>query len=186
MTGNEIRFRKRNLLVLSCFAVVILLSTAMILGVWSPDQGARALSYKGLTREFYLTNMDNPKINETLSGIPADIYNIPEMTVKKGDTVVIHFYNLESEATDRHSFAMLTGPYARNVVLDGGQNQTISFIANQTGIFTYACMYHTPSMTGQLVVTLPTIDEFRAQQKEQQNIDTIPQVVEEADRLVGG
>ena len=108
--------------------------------------------------------MDNAKIDEEKSGLPADVLYIPEMTVRKGDTVVIHFYNVEPEVDDRHSFTMLEGPYATNNSLDGGQNKTITFTANQTGIFQYVCTYHMPSMTGQLVVSLPTLDEFRAQQ----------------------
>ena len=125
---------------------------------------AEALKYKGVEREFYLDNLDNPKINETLAGIPADMYNIPEMTVKKGDTALIHFLNVEPVATDRHSFTIDGSPYATNVSLDGGQNKTITFVANQTGIFKYYCIYHMPSMTGQLVVSPITLDEIRAQQ----------------------
>ncbi len=110
--------------------------------------------------------MDNAKINEETSGLPADVFNIPEMTVMKGDTVVIHFYNVEPDADGRHSFTMPEGPYTTTVALEGGQNQTITFTANQTGIFTYICTFHTLSMKGQLVVALPTHDEFRAQQRQ--------------------
>ena len=78
-------------------------------------------------------------------------------------TLVVHFYNVEPEADDRHSFTILGGPYATDNPLDGGQNKTITFTANQTGIFTYSCTFHPPSMTGQLVVSLPTLDEVKAQ-----------------------
>jgi plastocyanin len=163
MTANT----RTKILVLSASAVAAILFLATFAGTWSPLQNAQAVnphSYKGVTREFYLNNLDNPKIDEEKAGIPADMFNIPEMTVRKGDTVVIHFYNVEPEVDDRHSFTMLEGPYATNVALDGGQNQTITFTANQTGIFTYICTFHMPSMTGQLVVSLPTLDEVRAQQ----------------------
>lgn len=162
--------KKAKLVILStsAVAVVVVLFLATFANMWNPLQDAQAISYKGVTRKFYLTNMDNPKMNETLTGLPADMYNIPEMTVKKGDAVLIHYYNLETETTDRHSFTIRNGPYARNIALDGGQNQTISFIANQTGIFKYTCVYHMPSMTGQLVVLPPTLDEFRTQQRGQQ------------------
>lgn len=152
---------------ISAAAVILLLLLTTIAGIWSPPfQGAQAITYRGVTREFYLNNLDNPKINETLAGIPADMYNIPEITVKKGDTVVIHFFNVEPKKDDRHSFTIFNGPYATNVVLDGGgnQNRTITFRANQTGIFQYVCTFHMPSMRGQLVVAPPTLDEFRAQE----------------------
>ena len=164
MTANT----RTKILVPGASAVAAILFLATFAGVWSPFQNAQAVnpnSYRGVTREFYLTNMDNAKIDEEKSGLPADVFNIPEMTVRKGDTVVVHFYNVEPEADDRHSFTMLEGPYATNVALDGGQNKTITFTANQTGIFTYICTFHMPSMKGQLVVTLPTLDEVRAQQK---------------------
>jgi len=160
--------KKTTLLIAGASAVATILFLATFAGIWSPFQGVQAIGYKGVTREFYLNNLDNPKINETLAGIPADMYNIPEMTVKKGDTVVIHFYNVEPDPEDRHSFTIFGGPYATNVALDGGKNQTITFTANQTGIFKYICTYHMPSMTGQLVVAPYTIDEFRAQQQQQQ------------------
>ena len=166
MTAN----RRTKILVLSASAIAAILFLATFAGTWNPFQNAQAInpnSYKGVTREFYLTNMDNAKIDEETSGLPADVFNIPEMTVRKGDTVVIHFYNVEPEADDRHSFTILEGPYATNNALDGGQNKTITFTANQTGIFTYICTFHMPSMKGQLVVTLPTLDEFRAQQQGQ-------------------
>jgi plastocyanin len=153
------------LLSVSCTATILFLAT--FTGIWSPIQNAHAVnphSYKGVTREFYLTNMDNAKIDENKTGLPADVFNIPEMTVRKGDTVVIHFYNVEPEVDDRHSFTILEGPYATNNPLDGGQNKTITFTANETGIFTYICTFHMPSMSGQLVVSLPTLDEVRAQQ----------------------
>lgn len=163
--------KRTRILILSAFTVAGILFLATFADIRSTFQNAQAInpkSYKGVTREFYLFNMDDPKIDEEKIGLPADLYSIPEMTVKKGDTVVINFYNVEPEADDRHSFTILEGPYARNVALDGGQNQTITFTANQTGIFTYICTFHMPSMKGQLVVTLPTLDEFRAQQREQQ------------------
>jgi plastocyanin len=160
--------KRTNILALGASAVAAILFLATLAGIWSPIQTAQAVnphSYKGMTREFYLNNLDNPKIDEEKAGIPADMFNIPEMTVRKGDTVVIHFYNVEPEADDRHSFTILDGPYATNNSLDGGQNKTITFTANQTGIFQYVCTYHMPSMTGQLVVSLPTLDEVRAQQQ---------------------
>jgi plastocyanin len=167
MASTMPKGKKARIVVVAASAVAAALLLGTFAAIWNPLQGAQALSYKGVTREFYLTNMDNAKIDEDKSGLPADVFNIPEMTVKKGDTVVIHFYNVEPEVDDRHSFTMLEGPYVTNNPLDGGQNKTITFIANQTGIFQYVCTYHMPSMTGQLVVAPVTIDEFRAQQQQQ-------------------
>ncbi len=156
---------RKKILTLGASAIAATLFLATFAYIWSPIQNANAVRYNGVTREFYLTNMDNAKIDEEKSGLPADVFNIPEMTVKKGDTVVIHFYNVEPDVDDRHSFSMLEGPYVTNNVLDGGQNKTITFTANETGIFTYICTFHMPSMRGQLVVANPTLDEFRAQQE---------------------
>ncbi|MEO9321290.1 MAG: cupredoxin domain-containing protein [Nitrososphaera sp.] len=126
-------------------------------------QNAHALSYKGVKREFYLFNMDNTRINETKVGMPADMYSISTMTVTKGDNVTIHFYNVEANASDQHSFTILDKPYVKNVILAGGQNRTINFIANETGVFGYICSFHQPVMRGQLVVLAPTADQFNAQ-----------------------
>jgi hypothetical protein len=82
---------------------------ATFVGAWTPAQDAQAFKYKGVKREFSPNNLDNPKINETLAGIPADMYNIPEMTVRKGDIVVIYFLNVEPEANDKHSFTVRGG-----------------------------------------------------------------------------
>jgi plastocyanin len=157
---------KLGILIMTASAVAATLFLATFVGVWTPFRNAQAVnpnSYKVVTREFYLTNMDNAKIDENKTGLPADIFNIPEMTVRKGDTVVVHFYNVEPEVDDTHSYTILEGPYATNNPLDGGQNKTITFTANQTGIFTYIFTFHMPSMKGQLVVSLPTFDEVKAQ-----------------------
>src|SRR5690348_4284182 len=44
---------------------------------------ANAISYKGVKRDFYLFNMDNPRINETKVGLPADMFSMSTMTVTK-------------------------------------------------------------------------------------------------------
>ena len=44
------------------------------------------------------------------------------------------------------------GPYNVNLNLGQGKNGSISFVANEPGIFRYYCEYHEPTMSGQLVV----------------------------------
>ncbi|MDE1767255.1 MAG: hypothetical protein KGI27_13440 [Thaumarchaeota archaeon] len=50
---------------------------------------------------------------------------------------------------------MFDKPYDINVVLHPGENKTITFDANVTGIFTYYCTFHYPTMRGQLIVQPP-------------------------------
>lgn len=143
-------------------AVALALTLVLFSGIDAATQSADAIKYKGQNREFYITNMDNSKINETRDHLPADVFNPTYISVKKGDNVTIHFYNVEPFATDKHSFTITEGPYQTNVILSGGESKTWSFIANQTGIFTYWCSFHQPSMRGQLAVEPPTFDEFRS------------------------
>jgi hypothetical protein len=75
--------------------------------------------------------------------------------VNKGDHVTVHFYNLETEKDERHSFT-IGPPYNINQDLAGGENSTFSFVADQTGIFEYYCTHHQPQMRGQLV-GLPSV-----------------------------
>jgi plastocyanin len=164
MTVSEPIKRKGRILVLAGSAIAATLLIATFVGTWwSPSTNASAVIYKGTLREFWLLNQDNPKIDEEKSGLPADVFNPTTIIVKKNDNVTIHFYNVEPDVDDRHSFTILENPYVMNVALDGGQSQTISFIANQTGVWTYICTFHQPSMRGQLVVEPPTLDELRIQ-----------------------
>ena len=102
-------------------------------------------------REFWLFDSDIPHFNETKMDMPHDVYSMPSMTVNKGDTVVIHFFNIEKPGGDNHSFTIYQ-PYNINVVLQPGQNKTITFTADHVGVFTYLCTFHYPTMRGQLVV----------------------------------
>ena len=73
------------------------------------------------------------------------------MEVNKGDFVTVHFYNLEKQGGDRHSFT-IGGPYNIDKDLGPGENGIITFKADHEGIFQCYCKYHEPAMTGQLVV----------------------------------
>ncbi len=111
--------------------------------------------YTGEKREFWLFDSEIPGFNETQMGMPGDVYNMPVMAVFKGDKVIIHFLNIEQPSGDNHSFTIFDKPYNINVVLRPGQNTTITLDANTTGIFTYYCTFHQPTMRGQLIVQPP-------------------------------
>jgi plastocyanin len=105
-------------------------------------------------KTFYEVNQEIENFNETKMGFPADVFSRPALIVNKGDNVTIHFFNIETNATDRHSFT-LGAPYNIDMDLAGGQNATATFNANKEGVFVFYCKYHLPSMTGELVV-VPT------------------------------
>ncbi len=88
--------------------------------------------------------------NDTLVGLPHDGFSPDQITVNRGDSVTIHFYNTEDEA-ERHSFTM-AAPYAMDRDLNWQENVTFTFTANTAGMFQYWCKYHLPSMVGYLVV----------------------------------
>jgi plastocyanin len=102
-------------------------------------------------KTFYLVNQEIANFNETKLGFPADVYSRPMLVVNKGDNVTIHFFNIEDQTGDRHSFT-LAAPYYVDKDLAPGQNATTTFRADREGVFVYYCKYHMPSMTGELVV----------------------------------
>lgn len=112
-------------------------------------------SYKGVKREFWISDTDIPGFNETKMDMPRDVFSIPSITVNRGDTVVIHFFNVELPEGDSHSFTIWDKPYNINVVVRPGENKTITFDASTAGVFTYLCTFHQPTMRGQLVVQMP-------------------------------
>ncbi|MEO9276831.1 MAG: cupredoxin domain-containing protein [Nitrososphaera sp.] len=112
-------------------------------------------SYTGVKREFWLFSDEMPEFNETKMGMPRDIFSMSTITVNKGDYVIIHFYNTESEGGDEHSFTIWDKPYSVNVDLNPGENKTITFTATTAGTFNYICTFHQPTMRGQLVVLQP-------------------------------
>ena len=69
----------------------------------------------------------------------------------------VHFYNTEEteKTLERHSFTIDTQPYSVNIDTAPGEFGNATFTADQEGIFPYWCIYHLPTMTGQLVVLLP-------------------------------
>jgi plastocyanin len=80
------------------------------------------------------------------------VYSSNQITVNKGDTVIIHFYN----PTDRaHSFT-IGAPYANDAVVAAQsstiQNANITITTNQPGSFAFNCKFHPPQMTGTILV----------------------------------
>ncbi len=122
-------------------------------------------------REFYLFNGSLP-FNETVFGIPHDTFTPDRIIVNRGDTVLIHYVNVE-DIPERHSFTMDRTPYSfnyvlyrgprvtvqnatvsnqQNVILSQGENVTITFRADLPGVFQYYCIFHLPTMTGYISV----------------------------------
>lgn len=118
------------------------------------QQNNKQQHYTGEKREFWLFTTEMPDFNQTRMAMPSDIFSPSTIAVNKGDTVVIHFFNTEEFGGDPHTFTIYN-PYNINVVLRPGENQTITFDADTTGIFIYYCTFHQPTMRGQLIVQPP-------------------------------
>jgi len=117
-------------------------------GFWSSVPAPEA-------RVFYLfTAVIGDPFDENAVGQPPDIFIPDRITLNRGDTVTIHFYNTENatQTTERHTFTMTSTPYDRNVDRGPGENSTFTFTAGTSGIFQWRCTYHTPSMVGWLTV----------------------------------
>jgi plastocyanin len=90
------------------------------------------------------------------SGLKADYaYSSSVITVNKGDTLVIHFYN----PTDANHTFTIGSPYTNDVVVlrqpTGSSpisSSTININVIQAGIFPFHCRFHLPSMSGTIVV----------------------------------
>lgn len=116
---------------------------------------AVASHYQGKKREFWLFDSEIPEFNETKMDMPHDVYSMSTISVYRGDHVVIHFFNIEQSGGDNHSFTIFDKPYDINVVITPGENKTVTFDANTTGIFSFYCTFHQPTMRGQLLVQPP-------------------------------
>jgi len=112
--------------------------------------------YTGIKREFWLFNSNVPEFNETKMVMSHDVYSMPSITVNKGDTVVIHFFNTEPKGGDHHSFTISDNAYNINVEVSPGENKTITFNADTAGIFPFICTFHQPTMRGQFIVDSTT------------------------------
>ena len=106
-----------------------------------------------VTRDIHLFSQVDENIDEDKFGVPPDQYSTEQIIVNKGDTVNVHFYNLEPvETQEHHTFTLNGEPYDVNLDINAGESDTVSFVAKESGIFQYVCTYHEPTMTGTLVV----------------------------------
>jgi len=138
---------------LAVSAVVVALA-ALIIPYESHAQ-TNNFQYTGIKREFWLFNSNIPDLNETKMGMPHDVFSMSSIIVNKGDTIVIHFFNTEPRGGDHHSFTISDNAYNINEEVNPGENKTITFNANTTGIFPFICTFHQPTMKGQFIVESP-------------------------------
>jgi plastocyanin len=96
-------------------------------------------------KSFYIFTGETEGVNETKLGIPPDRFSPDILAVNEGDTVTIHFYNLDSDKD-----------------VAGSQNTTFTFRAGDEGAYTFYCTYHQPTMRGQLIVLPPPTVEKNA------------------------
>lgn len=141
-------------IIIALVAMTIPIMTTQAIKQNTP-QTSNTQHYTGEKREFWLFDSEIPGFNETQMGMPHDVYSMPVMAVFKGDKVTVHFFNIEQLGGDNHSFTIFDKPYNINVVLHPGENKTITLDANTTGVFTYYCTFHYPTMRGQLIVQSP-------------------------------
>ena len=108
--------------------------------------------YVPQTREISLFTQVDEHIDEEKFAIPPDQFSRDSIVAKKGDSIKIHFYNLEPvESQEHHSFT-ITSPYDINYDINAGEETSIDFTATESGIFDYFCTYHQPTMRGQLII----------------------------------
>ena len=103
------------------------------------------------TRDIYLFAQDLSF--SAPSNLGSDyIYSSSQITVNRGDTVTIHFYNPTDKA---HSFT-IGAPYTNDVVVAAQstviQNANITITTSQAGSFAFHCKFHPPQMTGTILV----------------------------------
>jgi plastocyanin len=148
---------KENTKIVSILGIsiaAISIASISIMTSYSASSGEQS-HYIGVTREFWLFNSGIPDFNETKMNMPHDIFSMQTIHVMKGDTVLIHFFNLEEAGGDTHNF-VIGEPYNISVIVYPGENKTFSFNATTAGIFTYICTFHQPTMRGQLIVDNPS------------------------------
>lgn len=102
-------------------------------------------------KTFHLFTSEIENVNEDKLGVAGDAFSMNTIVVNKNDEVNVNFYNVDDVQTEIHSFT-IDYPYEVDIDLAFDQNGNATFMANQTGVFTYYCKYHLPVMTGQLVV----------------------------------
>ena len=109
--------------------------------------------YATQTRDIYLFTMVDEHIDEDTLEIPPDQFSHDSIVANEGDTIKIHFYNLEPvESQEHHTFTIDDPSYKIHEDINAGESTIIEFKATESGIFDYICTYHQPTMRGQLVI----------------------------------
>ena len=138
---------------LSIAAIVMAIVAIFVASFSIMDESTGKInSYNPQTRDIYLFSQVDENIDEDKFGIPPDQFSLGSIVVNKGDTVRIHFTNLEPVETQEHHTFTLSAPYNIDADINAGEDTIIEFSATETGVFEYVCTYHEPTMTGQLVV----------------------------------
>ncbi len=89
--------------------------------------------------------------DDSRPGFPVHDYFTPDrIAVNHGDTVTIHFVNTEEEP-ENHTFTM-DAPYEMDHEISPGEVVSFMFLAHASGVYTYRCRFHAPTMAGSLVV----------------------------------
>lgn len=158
-----------SIAIIAILGVLALLVVVVVTVVTIPQQEAVAQQQNNMTTQsimpassnktFYVFSVEVEGVNETAARVSGDIYSLPEIVVNRGDSVTVHFYNTEpteEETVERHAFTIDAQPYSVNIDIAPGESGNATFTADQEGIFPIYCIYHLPTMTGQLVVLPPS------------------------------
>jgi len=131
--------------------LLLLLAVALLAGcTQSPSPVPTAAgSTSPQTREYHIFT-SSLEFNETQLGIPHDVFSPDLIVAHKGDTLVIHYHNLED--TDEHHTFTMDAPYAVNKDVAPNEEANITLTLDTPGVFTYVCTYHQPTMTGHVLV----------------------------------
>lgn len=143
-------------------AAIVIASIGIVIAITSmydsDDFMESEETYVPQTREIFLFSQVDEHIDEEALGIFPDMYSQDTIVVKQGDTVKIHFYNLEPvESQEHHTFTIYDPPYQTNADINAGEDIVIDLTASKSGVFNYLCTYHQPTMRGEFVV-LPSDD----------------------------
>lgn len=120
--------------------------------VTSPS--SQSIMPSSANKTFYVFSQEVEDLDEELAGVPGDIFSLPVIVANQGDNITVHFYNTEEEL-ERHAFTIDAAPYQVDIDLAAGEGGNATFTADEQGIFPFYCVYHLPTMQGQLVVLPP-------------------------------
>lgn len=119
--------------------------TIVLLAGCTSNSGA---GQKATARDIYVFS-SKLDFNETTLGIPHDTFTPDVLVVNKGDTVTVHFYNVDDD--ERHTFTIDSPVKVDTDVAAGGHNN-VTFTPSVAGVFAFKCRFHEPTMVGQLLV----------------------------------